>query len=201
MPGTTLLRHVPDPVRSVVRPSGRGAGPAGHRVGSVDPVAIAVRLAPALHWPGAATLAERSWRRVAWTSEFDAWLIAWPSGGEIELHDHGPSLGAISVLAGILTESVPWEEEAGRIGLRHTELPAGTTHRLRSGHVHAVTNRSSGYALSVHVYSPALSSMSFFDLDGDRLVERGSSWAPSDETTRSGASGHTAALMGLDVPR
>ena len=119
MPGTTLLRQVPDLVRS----------------GTVDPVAVAACLAPDLHWPGAGALTERSWRRVAWTPEFDAWLIAWPLGGEIELHDHGASSGALSVLEGTLTESVPWEAEAGSISLRHTELPAGTTLRLRSGDV------------------------------------------------------------------
>ena len=42
----------------------------------------------------------RTWRLVAQTPDFDAWLIAWPSGGKIDLHDHGNSTGALSVISG-----------------------------------------------------------------------------------------------------
>ena len=63
-----------------------------------------------------------------------------------------------------------------------------------------MTNRSSRHTLSVHVYSPALSSMSFFDLDGDRLVERERSWVPSEATGR-GASGQATAPIETDVAR
>jgi hypothetical protein len=35
-----------------------------------------------------------------------------------------------------------------------------------------VTNESDGHALSLHVYSPALTSMTFYDMAGDRLVPR-----------------------------
>ena len=32
------------------------------------------------------------------------------------------------------------------------------------------------HTLSLHVYSPALTSMTYFDLAGDRLVSRGTEW-------------------------
>ena len=90
--------------------------------GSVRPAEIAQRLAPAVHWPGALEVQERSWKLVARTPDFDAWLIAWPSGGKVELHDHGDSSGAVSVIAGTLVEAVPWREDSGRLSLVRNEL-------------------------------------------------------------------------------
>ena len=54
----------------------------------VDPFEIASRLAPYLAWAEASEATERTWRLVARTPDFDAWLIAWPRGGRVELHDH-----------------------------------------------------------------------------------------------------------------
>ena len=93
----------------------------------VDPVEIATRLAPALRWPGAPEGDERSWRLVALTPEFDAWVIAWPSGGRVDLHDHGNSCGALVVLEGTLVETIPWRHDTGRLSLERHELERGTT--------------------------------------------------------------------------
>ncbi len=122
--------------------------------GSVRPAAIARRLAPAIHWPGALEVEERSWKLVARTPDFDAWLIAWPRGGKVELHDHGASSGAVSVIAGTLVEAVPWREDSGRLALVRHELRPGTTLEFGTGRVHDVTNESDEYTLSLHVYSP-----------------------------------------------
>ncbi len=110
---------------------------------------------------------------MARTPDFDAWLIAWPSGGRVELHDHGNSTGAVSVISGALVEAVPWRDDTGRLSLVHHELRAGATLGFGARHVHDVTNESDGHALSLHVYSPALTSMTFYDVAGDQLVVRG----------------------------
>ena len=55
---------------------------------------------------------------MARTPDFDAWLIAWPSGGKVDLHDHGNSTGAVSVISGALVEAVPRRDE--RVGSRWT---------------------------------------------------------------------------------
>ena len=144
---------------------------------SAAPGDIARRLAPVIGWPGARGVEERSWKLVARTPDFDAWLIAWPSGGKVELHDHGDASGAVSVIAGTLVEAVPWRENSGRLSLVRNELHAGTTLGFDAGHVHDVTNESDEHALSLHVYSPALVSMTFFELSGDRLLARGRRWA------------------------
>jgi predicted metal-dependent enzyme (double-stranded beta helix superfamily) len=130
-----------------------------------------------VHWPGAFDGEGRSWRLVARTVDFDAWLIAWPAGGTVELHDHGGSDGAVSVISGTLTEAVPRRDGAGRLSLVRNELHAQTTLGFGTGHVHDVTNQSDGPALSLHVYSPALTSMTFFEVVEDRLVAREVRWA------------------------
>jgi hypothetical protein len=138
----------------------------------LDPQEVASRLAPAVHWPGALDTDRRSWRLMARTPDFDAWLIAWPSGGKVELHDHGTSTGAVSVISGSLVEAVPWRDDTGRLSLVRQQLHAGATLGFGAGHVHDVTNESDEPALSLHVYSPALTTMTFYEVDGVRLVVR-----------------------------
>ena len=79
---------------------------------------------------------------MARTPDFDAWLIAWPSGGKVELHDHGHSTGAVSVISGALVEAVP-------VARRHRPpRPWSATSCTRAprlgfgaGHVHDVDQR------------------------------------------------------------
>ena len=58
-----------------------------------------------------------------------------------------------------------------------TKLQAGATLGFGGGHVHDVTNESDGHALSLHVYSPALTSMTFYDMSRDQLVVRDVAWS------------------------
>ena len=143
----------------------------------VDPQEVASRLAPAVHWPGALDTQRREWRLMARTPDFDAWLIAWPSGGRVELHDHGDSTGAVSVISGALVEAVPWRDDTGRLSLVRHELQTGATLGFDAGHVHDVTNESEHHALSLHVYSPALTSMTFYEVAGEQLVVREVAWS------------------------
>src|SRR5271163_2564854 len=152
----------------------------GRRLGSrarIDPHEMASRLAPGVHWPGALDAETRSWRLMARTADFDAWLIAWPKGGKVELHDHGASIGAVSVISGVLMEAVPWRDDTGQLSLVRHELRAGTTLGFGVGHVHDVTNESDEHALSLHVYSPVLTSMTFYELSGDQLAVRDVAWS------------------------
>src|ERR1700684_1366892 len=98
------------------RPIAAPAGPvtASVRRPPINPREVAHRLAPAVHWPGALDTHSRSWRLMARTPDFDAWLIAWPKGGKVEFHDHGSSTGAVSVISGALVEAVPRPDD--RVG-------------------------------------------------------------------------------------
>ena len=129
-----------------------------------------------MQWPGAFDVSERAWRLVAQTPDFDAWLIAWPGGGTIDLHDHGGSRGALHIISGSLVETIPWREPDGRLTFAQRELQDGVTLAFGAGHVHDVRNESSSHALSLHVYSPSLTAMTFYDCFGDRLVPRDAEW-------------------------
>jgi mannose-6-phosphate isomerase-like protein (cupin superfamily) len=159
------------------RAASGGRAPRRH----VDPAAVASRLAPVVQWPGALHVVERSWRLVAQAPDFDAWLIAWPSGGTVELHDHGGSRGALHVLSGSLVETIPWRDEETNVTLARREVHAGITLAFGAGHVHDVRNEASAHALSLHVYSPALTSMTYYDCLDGRLLPRDASWDPSHD--------------------
>jgi mannose-6-phosphate isomerase-like protein (cupin superfamily) len=131
----------------------------------------------------------RSWRLIAKTSDFDAWLIAWPGGAIADLHDHGGSRGALHVISGSLIETSPWHDDGGEVMLARREVHAGVTLAFGAGHVHDVRNEAAVHALSLHVYSPPLTSMIYYDRSGDRLIPRDNEWSFShDPATFTGPS-------------
>ena len=126
--------------------------------------------------------ASRWSQRLHADAHLDVWLIGWAPTQAAELHDHGGSLGALAVVSGELTE---WRWSAGRTegavpvspeelvghgpGLRRRVLTAGRGAAFPLGHVHDVSNRGVEAAVSVHAYSPPLSAMSYYDVDGGTL--------------------------------
>jgi mannose-6-phosphate isomerase-like protein (cupin superfamily) len=119
---------------------------------------------------------ERWYARMAATAAHEVWLLTWLPGQETDLHDHGGSAGAFVVVSGALTEHTV---RGGR--LVGAALPAGAGRRFGARHVHGVTNSGDVPAISIHVYAPALRSMTRYRLDDGRLrvaeVERaGVSW-------------------------
>jgi hypothetical protein len=125
---------------------------------------------------------ERWFTRIHGDDELDVWLISWVPGRGTELHDHGGSLGALTVLSGSLNE-FRWD---GR-KLRRRRLDAGDQAGFPLGWVHdvvwaprPVTSPVSGPVtvirgpvqptLSVHAYSPPLTAMSYYEVtDRNRL--------------------------------
>ncbi len=65
--------------------------------------------------------------------ELDVWLISWVPDRSTELHDHGGSLGALTVVSGALDET-RWDGEA----LRRRRLEAGDQAAFPLGWVHDV---------------------------------------------------------------
>lgn len=106
--------------------------------------------------------AERRYEQVLATAAYDAWVIYWPAGFELPLHDHGGSWGAFSVVGGELTEITLVAGEMATNSMR-----SGATVQFGPDHVHAVANRTTRPATSVHVYSPPLASMAFFAEEDD----------------------------------
>ncbi len=120
----------------------------------------------------------RRWfTRIDGDEELDVWLISWVPGHSTELHDHGGSLGALTVVSGSLNE-FRWD---GR-SLRRRRLDAGDQAGFPLGWVHdvvwaprpvpepATTDLRVQPTLSVHAYSPPLTAMSYYEVtDRNRL--------------------------------
>ena len=145
------------------RAAQRALHPATRTVGADVLAAIAAGLA-AVTVPWELGLGEipteRRFHRVLATEAYEAWVICWPSGELLDMHDHGGSAGAFSVVSGELDEAAI---EAG-VKVMRTFGP-GDTAAFGASRVHAVANRGDGVATSVHVYSPPLSTMIYYESD------------------------------------
>jgi hypothetical protein len=120
---------------------------------------------------------DRWYARLASEADHEAWLLTWLPGQATDLHDHGGSAGAFHVVSGALTEQTP------RRGLRMTSrrYPAGSTRPFGARHIHRVANEGVVPAISLHVYGPALTSMTRYRIERGALcvaaVERaGANW-------------------------
>lgn len=95
--------------------------------------------------------------------DWEAYLITWPSGHGVEVHDHGDSAGAVAVVAGSLVELIARRAGPKAERLVRRRLGAGTVCRVPQGRIHDVFNTGSFPATSIHVYGPALETMTFYD--------------------------------------
>jgi hypothetical protein len=118
--------------------------------------------------------------RIHADDQVDVWLISWTEEQGTQLHDHGGSAGAFTVVEGELTESV-WSGPRTAGTLSDVRRGADETVVFGTRYAHDVVNRSVGTAVSVHAYSPPLALMHYYDVDGDRLVRRASSWTDDPE--------------------
>lgn len=129
--------------------------------------------------PGGLPGTERWFARVHGDDDLDIWLISWVPGHSTELHDHGGSIGALTVLTGSFTE-YRWD---GR-RLRRRRLDAGDQAGFPLGWVHDVVwaPREAPAAdpisspmpptLSVHAYSPPLTAMSYYEVTERNTLRR-----------------------------
>ena len=83
------------------------------------------------------------------------------------LHDHGGSAGAFWVQSGELEE---WSTSVGGGRLGRRLLRHGTGRDFGATYVHSVTNPGVAPALSIHAYSPPLTSMTFYSMLSSGLV-------------------------------
>lgn len=119
-------------------------------------------------WPSlpAEHATDRTGARVLSTEAYDVWLLRWPQGTSVDPHDHGRSAGGFAVVAGAL-EEVRWRDGAP---VSRVVLP-GQSVTVGRGVVHDVVGLTRG-ALSVHVYTPPLREMAFYDPSGQNVVRR-----------------------------
>jgi hypothetical protein len=140
--------------------------------------------------PGGVPTDDRWFARLHGDDEVDIWLISWVPGHRTELHDHGGSLGALTLLSGSLDE-FRWDGER----LRCRRLEAGDQAGFPLGWVHdvvwaptgpgpsvtspAVTSlaetlgpETQAPSLSVHAYSPPLTVMSYYEVADQHRLRR-----------------------------
>jgi rhodanese-related sulfurtransferase/mannose-6-phosphate isomerase-like protein (cupin superfamily) len=109
--------------------------------------------------------AEGRWyQRLYHGPDYDIWAISWLPGQSTGFHDHGASSGAFVVATGILEEHRPFE--ATRV------ISPGKPRAFGPDYAHDVRNVSQAPAISIHAYSPPLSEMNEYELDGSQLVPR-----------------------------
>ncbi len=109
--------------------------------------------------------AERRWyERLFQGPDYDIWVISWLPGQFTGFHDHGESSGAFVVTTGILEEHRPGEQTM--------VIQPGSSRAFGPNYAHDVRNVSLAPAVSIHVYSPPLSEMNEYELDGSRLIPR-----------------------------
>jgi hypothetical protein len=137
---------------------------------SLDPEwlrAAATRLAAAtppwdeLTW---ATPEHRSYRLLGRSSDIEVWANYWPSGGNLELHDHGGHSGSFAVVEGELDETF-----TTTLGgpLRQRRVRRGQAVAFDRSHVHHLLNTSPISATTVHIYDGPQSAMTMYRMSTD----------------------------------
>jgi len=150
--------------------------------GSAELLAIAKDLTPsARSWPGMAQPTRRTWDLMAASDGFEAWVISWPPGGNIQLHDHGESAAVVVVASGLLMETTLAELDSGGIDIKTTVLTSGHSVTVAPYRVHDVANLGAVPAISVHVYAPRLTAMTYYHVMGGHLQANHTvSYAPGE---------------------
>ena len=107
---------------------------------------------------------QRWYERLFQGPDHDIWVISWLPGQSTGFHDHGESSGAFIVATGMLEEHRPGEKPL--------VIHSGQPRAFGPDYAHDVGNVSRAPAVSIHAYSPPLSEMNEYELDGSRLVPR-----------------------------
>ncbi len=124
---------------------------------------------------------ERCWTRIDGPAGVDVRVLTWHTFQGTDLHDHGRSSAAFTVVRGALHEIRPVD---GR--LRPRKFVPGVVATIEPGQVHDVRNELVEPAVSIHAYSPRLTEMTYYAWrDGAAApVRTVVSDEPEQETTR-----------------
>jgi Cysteine dioxygenase type I len=124
--------------------------------------------------------AQNRWhQRLYRDPRLDIWLISWMPSQGTQLHDHGGSSGAFAVLAGELNEAV-YRRDPSSGSLTECLRAAGTAVGFGPRYVHDVRNLNAAPAVSVHAYSPPLTTMNFYDVTSDGSLAKLATLATDD---------------------
>ena len=104
----------------------------------------------------------------------DVWLICWSGAQQTGLHDHDLSGGAVRVIEGELAE----DRLVFGTGVETVGYSGGDGFRFDSSRIHDVRHIGDTPAVSLHLYSPPLWRMGYYDVGDDgRMSRRSTSYA------------------------
>ena len=110
---------------------------------------------------------QRWYQRLVRDGEHEIWLLSWLPGQQTGFHDHGPSAGAFAVARGFLHERAA---PGGRPEPSGRPLAPGAVRSFGPEYVHDVRNESAWPAVSIHAYSPPLTTMRRFGMGAGGLL-------------------------------
>jgi hypothetical protein len=117
---------------------------------------------------------ERVYVRLHRDHHLDAWLLCWVAAQETGLHDHDLSAGAVRVIAGRLSEL---RLMLGLPDLDEVVYGPGEGFCFDASRIHDVRHAGTEPAVSLHVYSPPIWRMGFYEPGADgRLARRSASY-------------------------
>jgi len=120
----------------------------------------------------------------------DVWLICWLDAQDTGYHDHDLSSGAVYICEGTLCEDYFYRDAGGWIDVRTRERSAGEVFDFDGSSIHGMRHAGGPPATSVHVYSPALWRMGYYEAGEGGL--RRASITYADEMAADDASTHPA---------
>jgi hypothetical protein len=112
--------------------------------------------------------AERVFVRLHRDEHLDVWLICWIASQETGLHDHDISSGAVAIVEGRLTE----DRLVLGGGIATVGYEAGQGFRFDASRIHDVRHAGDVPAVSLHLYSPPLLRMGYYEVGEDGWVAR-----------------------------
>jgi predicted metal-dependent enzyme (double-stranded beta helix superfamily) len=96
-------------------------------------------------------------------TNIDVWLICWLDAQDTGYHDHDLSSGAVYVCEGALAEDFFYRDAEGWIDVRTRERAAGGVFDFDGASIHGMRHAGGPPATSIHVYSPALWRMGYYE--------------------------------------
>ena len=117
-------------------------------------------------------------------ANLDVWLICWLDAQDTGYHDHDLSSGAVCVVEGSLCEDFFYRDADGWIDVRTRERRAGSVFDFDGSSIHGMRHAGGPPAPSIHVYSPALWRMGYYEPGEGGLRRMSITYA--DEMTAAG---------------
>ena len=119
------------------------------------------------------TADERHYVRLSRDHHLEVWLICWMPSQDTGLHDHDLSAGAVQVVRGTIAEE---RLVIGQPDLAVTEYPAGAGFRFDASRIHNVRHAGVDAATSLHLYSPPLWRMGYYEVEDGALARRSATY-------------------------